>query len=218
MHAGDFFNIQACQQDNITDLPAPPTVSFDVQTTSSPNYLLLVDQTPGTFLHKWDLGNGAKADSSVVEAYYPYAGTYTVTLQSFNAGGFGTATKEVTIGQDDPDACFGNIKLLTSCSTKTWVLEPAAGALKVGPDADFTTVWYQTGEADVAVRSCMFNDEYSFSIDGTFQYDNKGDFGQTLIIPAMLHLLIWDVLQVVNPPLHGLRNTTIGTLTSIVSQ
>ncbi|MBK9731814.1 MAG: PKD domain-containing protein [Chitinophagaceae bacterium] len=171
-----FFNIQACQQDNITDLPAPPTVSFDVQTTSSPNYLLLVDQTPGTFLHKWDLGNGAKADSSVVEAYYPYAGTYTVTLQSFNAGGFGTATKEVTIGQDDPDACFGNIKLLTSCSTKTWVLEPAAGALKVGPDADFTTVWYQTGEADVAVRSCMFNDEYSFSIDGTFQYDNKGDF------------------------------------------
>lgn len=168
--------IAACGKEEITELPAPPTATFEIQTTGDPNRLLLVDQTPGAFLHKWDLGNGVKADSSVVEAYYPYQGTYTVTLQAFNAGGFGTATKQVTIDQDDPNACFGNLQLLTACSTKTWVLEPAAGALKVGPDADFTTVWYQTGLPDVAVRSCMFDDEYSFSIDGTFEYDNKGDF------------------------------------------
>lgn len=169
-------NMTACNKEKVTELPVPPAAAFDVQTTSDPNRLLLVDQTPGAFLHKWDLGNGEKADSSVVTAYYPYQGTYTVTLQSFNAGGFGTASKQVTIDQDDPNACFGNLQLLTSCSTKTWVLEPAAGALKVGPDADFTTVWYQTGLSDVGVRSCMFNDEYSFSLDGTFSYDNKGDF------------------------------------------
>ena len=168
--------LAACNKKEITDLPAPPTAAFDIQTTDDPNRVLLIDQTPGAFLHKWDLGNGEKADSSAVEAYYPYHGTYTVTLQSFNAGGFGTVTKEVTIDQDDPDACFGNIALLTSCSTKTWVLEPVAGALKVGPDENFTTVWWQNSLADVTVRSCMFNDEYSFSLDGTFIYDNKGDF------------------------------------------
>lgn len=170
------FTIAACTQEDIIDLPAPPTASFKVETTADPNRVILTDLTPGAFLHKWDLGNGTAADSIVVEAYYPFKGTYTITLQAFNAGGYGTTTQEVVIAEDDPDACTGNVELLSACSSKTWVLEPIAGAFKVGPDADLNTVWYANTEADVTLRSCMFNDEYTFTSSGEFQYDNKGDF------------------------------------------
>lgn len=164
------------QQDVAIDLPAPPTAAFDVQPTANPNKVKLINKTPDAFLFKWDLGNGSKGDSSVVEAYFPFKGTYKVTLQAFAKGGFSTTTKDVVIAQDDPSSCAGNIQLLTGCSKKTWKLDPKEGTLKVGPDASFSTIWWQNGIADVAARSCHFNDEYIFSSSGIFEYDNKGDF------------------------------------------
>lgn len=166
----------SCNANEITSLPAPPIADFDIQTTANPNIVLLTNKTPDAFLFNWDLGNGTTADSSVVEAYYPFKGTYSVTLQAFNSGGFGTIKKDVVIDADDPNGCVGNIKILSSCSTKVWKLDPNAGALKVGPDAEFLTVWWQNSLADVATRICMFNDEYTFGSDGTFTFDNLGDF------------------------------------------
>jgi PKD repeat protein len=164
------------QQDDAIDLPAPPTVAFEVQTTANPNKVKLINKTPDAFLFKWDLGNGSKGDSSVVEAFFPFKGTYKVTLQAFNKGGFGTATKDIVIAQDDPSACSGNLQLLTNCGSKVWKLAPQEGTLKVGPDAAFATVWWQNNAADVVARSCHFNDEYTFTSTGGFEYDNKGDF------------------------------------------
>jgi hypothetical protein len=179
------------QQEGSIDLPAPPTVAFDVQTTTNPNRVKLMNKTPDAFLFKWDLGNGSKGDSSVVEAYFPFKGTYKVTLQAFNKGGFGVATRDIVIAQDDPAGCSGNMQLLTGCSKKIWKLDPKEATLKVGPDAAFATVWWQNAIADVATRSCHFNDEYSFSSTGIFEYDNKGDFwadtdGNGNITPADL--------------------------------
>jgi PKD repeat protein len=164
------------QIDDKIDLPAAPTASFTVQAGSNANRVKLVNTTPDAFLFKWDLGNGATKDSNVVDAYYPFKGTYKVVLTAFNKGGFGTATKDVVIAQDDPTACTGNLQLLSACSRKTWKLAPQAGALLVGPDANFTTVWWQNGANDVAGRACQFNDEYTFTSGGVFEYDNKGDF------------------------------------------
>ncbi|MBL7815607.1 MAG: PKD domain-containing protein [Saprospiraceae bacterium] len=162
--------------DDKIDLPAVPTASFTVQAGSNANRVKLVNTTPDAFLFKWDLGNGTTKDSNVVDAYFPFKGTYKVTLTAFNKGGFGTATKDVVIAQDDPTACAGNLQLLTGCSSKTWKLAPQAGALLVGPDANFSTVWWQNGASDVAGRACQFDDEYTFTSSGVFNYDNKGDF------------------------------------------
>lgn len=164
------------QIDETIDIGTPPTAAFDVTPTSNANKFTLTNKTVGSFLQKWDLGDGTTADSSVVVAVYPRKGTYKVTLSAFGKGGMGTITKNIVVLQDDASACTGNIKLLTNCGTKKWKLAPEASSLWVGPDATFGTTWWSIPSADVAVRSCMYNDEYSFGVDGTFKYDSKGDF------------------------------------------
>ena len=39
-----------------------------------------------------------------------------------------------------------------------------------------STVWWENTEQDLTDRSCHFDDEYIFRINGEFEYDNKGDF------------------------------------------
>lgn len=164
------------QIDDKIELPTPSPASFDVQPLSNPNRVRLVNTTPNAFLFKWDLGNGTTKDSLVAEAYFPFRGTYRVTLTAFGKGGYTTTSKDVVIAQDDPTACTGNLQILSACSSKTWKLAPEAGALAVGPDAALSTVWWGNNANDVAVRACLFNDEYTFTSTGNFQYDNKGDF------------------------------------------
>ncbi len=164
------------QVDDKVDIGSVPTAAFDVTPTSNPNKFTLTNKSTGTFLYKWDLGDGSTADSTVVLATYPRKGTYKVTLNAFGKGGYGSASKDIVVAQDDPTACTGNIKLLTGCGTKTWKLAPEAGALWVGPDATFGTTWWGIPAGDLPVRSCQFNDEYIFSSNGTFKYDGKGDF------------------------------------------
>ncbi len=164
------------QVDDKIDIGSLPTAAFDITPTASANKFLLTNKSVGTFLQKWDLGDGTTADSNVVLAVYPRKGTYKVTLNAFGKGGMGTVSKDIVVAQDDISACTGNIKLLTNCGTKRWKLAPEAGSIWVGPDASFGTTWWGIPDADVPKRPCMYNDEYVFSADGTFKLDNKGDF------------------------------------------
>ncbi len=50
----------------------------------------------------------------------------------------------------------------------TWKLMPAAGAMGVGP-AMGDTSWWSNSDADVTGRACLFDDEYIFNADGSFQ-------------------------------------------------
>ena len=50
----------------------------------------------------------------------------------------------------------------------TWKLAPSAGAMKVGPGIDDGGWWSNSG-ADVETRACLFDDEYIFHEDGTFE-------------------------------------------------
>lgn len=163
------------QEDEKPELPAAPTASFSYKAGKDANHIVLTNTTPGAFLYQWDLGNGTKSNEASFEAYFPNKGDYEVTLTAFNKGGHGSATQKITIIQDDPNACFGNLKLLSDCGTKTWKLKPAAGALTVGTPG-LTQVYWANSDADVAARVCAFNDEYKFTSKGVFEYDNKGDF------------------------------------------
>ncbi|WP_100658585.1 glycoside hydrolase family 16 protein [Alteromonas flava] len=49
----------------------------------------------------------------------------------------------------------------------TWQVEPAAGALGVGP-ARGDISWWAIDDAGVTTRSCFFDDDYVFDRDGTF--------------------------------------------------
>jgi hypothetical protein len=50
----------------------------------------------------------------------------------------------------------------------TWKLTPLAGAFAVGPNqGDYS--WYSSSAADVTTRACLFDDEYVFNSNGSFQ-------------------------------------------------
>ncbi len=73
------------------------------------------------------------------------------------------------------------------------MLAPEAGALNVGPSLDET--WWANSDTDVADRTCHFNDEYTFTSDGDFIFDAKGDLwadsdGNGDIFPADLGLSV----------------------------
>ena len=50
----------------------------------------------------------------------------------------------------------------------TWKIAPIAGAFKVGGSPDDGSYWSNT-EADVVIRACLFDDEYVFNSNGSFQ-------------------------------------------------
>ena len=50
----------------------------------------------------------------------------------------------------------------------SWVLAPEAGALGVGPNKNDVS-WWSNGAADVTTRACLFDDEYVFNADGSFE-------------------------------------------------
>jgi len=163
------------QEDAKPDIGAPPSnPSFDITQGSTPNEFILTNTTPDAFLTFWDLGTAGQREGEQVEVILPFIGTYDVKMTTFNKGGSGSTTQSINVTQDDPNACFGNVQMLTDCMEKTWKIAPEAGALYVGPDLN--TVWWENSETDVTDRACHFNDEYIFRKNGEFEYKSNGDF------------------------------------------
>ena len=50
----------------------------------------------------------------------------------------------------------------------TWKLAPISAALGVGPGLNDLS-WWSNSSADVTTRACLFDDEYVFNADGTFE-------------------------------------------------
>lgn len=162
------------QVDVKPDIGAAPNPSFNITEGSTPNEFILTNTTPDAFLTYWDLGTAGQREGNTVTATFPFMGTYDVIMTTFNKGGSASTTQSLNVEQDDPNACFGNFQILTNCTEKTWKLAPEAGALFVGPDLN--TSWWSNSDQDIIDRSCHFDDEYIFRQDGSFEYDNKGDF------------------------------------------
>ena len=52
----------------------------------------------------------------------------------------------------------------------SWVLNPAAGALAVGPNQG-SGAWWTSSDAVVQERACLFDDVYTFNSDGSYEMD-----------------------------------------------
>lgn len=166
----------ACEYD-VKELGPAPDASFTVTPiTGQTNRYLLTSTSTNAFMYDWDRGDGKGyvRTKNTDTAYFADKGNYTVKLLVYGQNGMDTASQVINVAADDP-AAQTPIKLLTGNSSKTWILDqPNGGALFIGP-SDFSQTWWSNSAADVAARACQFNDEYTFSIDGTFRFDNKGD-------------------------------------------
>jgi PKD repeat protein len=166
------------QEDDKINLGTPPSnVTFDVVQGDNPNSFILKNTTQGTFIHQWDLGNGATAEGEEVTADYLLKGTYTITLSAFNEGGRGEATTTITVDEDAPTPCLKSdpfFEFLTSNSARAWVMNPDEVAYWVGP-TDGSATWWQNDQNTVAERPCAFDDEWIFDADCVMEYDTKGD-------------------------------------------
>lgn len=166
----------ACEPeiDDKSDIGPAPTASFEILAGDTPNDFVLRNTTDGAFLTNWDLGTAGMANGEEVTAEFSFRGDYEVKMTTFNRGGSASVTKTVTVTQDDPNSCVGNLKLLTGCNEKIWKLAPEAGALNVGMSIDHT--WWASNDGDVDTRACTFDDQYIFRSNGEFEYKNNGDF------------------------------------------
>lgn len=164
------------------DLGPKPVATFEVEPLQDvTNTFLLKNTSVGGFFFSWDKGSGFVEGAATDTAYFGVKGDYDVVLIVLGPGGSDKATKTIHVEETDPDLCVGTpakekLSILTGCGVKTWVLNPDAGALTVGPPEG--GVWWSNGAADVtaADRTCLFNDEYTFSATGEFTFDDKGDF------------------------------------------
>ena len=87
-----------------------------------------------------------------------------------SAGSDESSSQWVVTGKDTEWTSLGSYEA-TSGSTNplegSWSFTPEAGAMGVGPNpGDYS--WWSNNEADVAARSCLFDDEYVFNADGSF--------------------------------------------------
>jgi hypothetical protein len=171
--------LNSCKYD-VKGLTEAPKASFTVTPVSGvSNKYVLTSTSQNAFRYDWDKASGSYVTGKQVDTvYFPYMGTYTIRLQVFGQGGMDASSAQIVVAANDPAACAGTqLGFITSCTSKKWKLDPAAGAYKVGPGPNDGS-WWSSGAGDVTGRYCEFNDEYTFVFGAarTFSYDNKGDF------------------------------------------
>jgi PKD repeat protein len=121
-------------------------------------------------------GNGAGVFISYLTGLAPNTLYYVRAYASNVAGtGYGDETTFTTSDQDSM------LAILAGSGSKTWKLlrDVSTGRypLEVGP-YDHSTIWWAMGlnNDELANRHCMLNDEWTFSTDGTLEFDAKGDY------------------------------------------
>ena len=133
---------------------------------------VLASTVPGDNRTVYTVDFGATADDDtdvyqtsgpmVIHEYPNETATYTITVTaSFPGQNDVSISKEhtVTIVEAPPTG---------DALTGTWRLAPEAGALGVGPELDNIS-WWSNSSDDVTTRACLFDDEYVFGSDGSFQ-------------------------------------------------
>ena len=158
--------------DNPNDEPplpgAPPTVSFTHDING--NEVTFTNTSIDADSYNWDFGDGNTSTDEHPVHTYANDGNYTVKLTAMNANGSNEATASVIIST----MSMFSIDALNGGGSKTWKLNPEAGALAVGPTKGSSDWWANTLD-DVTTRACTFDDTYTFDNAGNFSYNTNGD-------------------------------------------
>jgi len=220
-----------CKPDEPQLDPAPTSADAQFTYAPTPENANIIEFTASnsSLQAEWDFGNGTTGSGTVVEASYPLAGTYTVKLTVFNAGGNASSTQDITIDSDDPTLLDDPIyNILTGGQdgpgSKTWVVDSAlAGHFGVGPNpssaAGDIPEWYAAGALE-KIGAGMYNDRFVFHLDG-FRFDHvtNGDVyinqANTANWPLAVESPVGDYISPADDNMDQTWTVTEGTDTTI---
>lgn len=152
--------------------PEAPSASFEWEKNGDYE-VTFTNQSINADTYSWDFGDGSTSTDESPVHTYAEVGDYTVTLTATGEGGEDTDSQEISITSSvDPNA---PIQLLTGGDSKTWKLAPILNGYYFG-GIDDGSIWWGTNESHAESRACLFNDEYTFSIDGDYTRNFNGDF------------------------------------------
>ena len=120
--------------------------------------------------YEWDFGDSNNSTEKDPTHTYAAGGTYDVTLTAIDGSKTKTSTKSLTIS--DPNQA---IKDLTGETSKTWRLFREGVCMSVGPSADDPAGWW-AGLTNDGSRPCLYGQEFTFSLDGTYEFNDNGMF------------------------------------------
>lgn len=172
----------ACNEEFVLEeAPEPEEANFEVSSSSNGENYVVLSNSSGGFIKKWDFGNGASAEGSEVEAYFPFEGEYEVTLTVYSKGGSVSSSETISIANTDPTICNVEfLELLTGgCDQtegKTWVIDAErSGHFGVGPPNAAGPDYYAAA-ANEKAGGGLYNDEYTFILNN-YQYiqETNGD-------------------------------------------
>ena len=174
--AGGYWRFVLVHYDNPADEPeiegSAPTVGFSFEVNGTE--VSFSNSSNNADSYDWDFGDGGSSAEENPVHVYASEGTYDVTLTVSNENGSNTTTQSVILS-----SASLTYSALTGDGSKIWRLNPAAGALGVGPTKG-SGEWFATTDEDVTTgRPCIFDDDYLFSNTNDYLYDTKGDlFGE----------------------------------------
>lgn len=153
--------------------------NFEVS-ISEANYLevTLTNLSENAVSYSWDFGDDM-GTSEMADPVYAYAeeGTYEITLVASDAAGLNSSfSQEVIITNPNGGLTIllGEWQLLADGST-------GINTYEVGPSDGSGTIWFGYGAGgnefdELCVRACTLDDTWTFNEDGTYTFDNHGDY------------------------------------------
>ncbi|HCX24255.1 MAG TPA: hypothetical protein DHN29_20200 [Cytophagales bacterium] len=155
------------------DEPEPEEVIASFQyVISEENYLQVTftDFSQGADTYEWDFGDGNTSTDQNPVHVYAEAGTFTVKLIASGDGGTAERSEEITI--TDP---FAALRILAGDDSKTWKLYREGTCMSLGASAE-APAGYWAGLTNDGSRPCMYEQTFTFSLDGTYTFDDMGGF------------------------------------------
>ncbi len=185
--AGFMLVLGSCEkkEPSIGDPPTSADAAFTYTASANSDNIINFTASNPSLDASWDFGNGSTGQGTNVQATYPFAGTYTVTLTVQNSGGSASSSQDITIAQDDPTLINNKLyDILTGGPSgpgfKTWAVDSAApehfgvGPNPVGTAGNFPE-WY-AAKANEKKGAGMYDDRYTFKLQGfVFDMVTNGD-------------------------------------------
>lgn len=161
----------ACGDDD-EGTPVEPVASFQFEADAS-NFLQITftNFSQNAVSSAWDFGDGNVSTEESPVHTYDATGTYNVTLTVVSASG-ATASKTEEVQVSDPDE---KLTLLAGVDSKTWKLVREGTSMLLASDPQYTQI-YWPGNSNDGTRPCLYDDEFTFSRDGQYTYNDAGTF------------------------------------------